>query len=39
MLAMLSVRRVVGLVAALVHSLAAEYHILESALEGAKIRT
>jgi len=38
-LAIVSVCRAVGFVALLVHSLVAEYRILESALEDAKIRT
>jgi len=38
-LSMASVCRAVGLAALLVHSLVAEYRILESALENAKIRT
>ena len=39
MLAMLSVCRAIGFVALLVHSLVAEYRILESSLQNAKIRT
>ena len=38
-LAMVSVCRAVGFVAFLMHSLVAEYGILESALQYAKIRT
>ena len=37
-LAMVSVCRAVGFAALLVHSLVAEYRILESALKNAKIR-